>query len=191
MEKMNETMDLEEKEKNKGKRSWYVVHTYSGHENKVKANIARRVESMGMEDKIFEVLIPVEKKIEYKDGKRKMTEKRVFPGYVIVEMELDDDSWYTVRNTPGVTGFVGSGKRPIPLRDEEILEILRQMGIDDAKPKIDLSVGDGVKVRSGPFQDFPGVVENIDEDRGKLKVLVDIFGRETPVELDFSQITKL
>jgi transcriptional antiterminator NusG len=172
-------------------KNWYVIHTYSGYENKVKANLERRVESMAMEDKIFRVLVPMEDEVEFKDGKKKITKKKVFPGYVLVEMTMSDDSWYVVRNTPGVTGFVGSGTKPIPLHEAEVKSILHQMGIEEQKPKIDYELGESVKVTGGPFQNFAGVIDEIHADKGKLRVLVSMFGRETPVELDFSQIEKL
>lgn len=169
---------------------WYVIHTYSGYENKVKANLERRVESMGMEDKIFRVLVPTEEEIDFKDGKKKITKKKVFPGYVLVEMTMSDDSWYVVRNTPGVTGFVGSGTRPVPLDYEEVKAILKQMGFDEAKPRVAFSEGDLVRVISGPFQNFDGQIEEVNIERGKLRVIISMFGRETPVELDFEQVEK-
>lgn len=172
-------------------KQWYVIHTYSGYENKVKANLERRVESMGMEDKIFRVVVPTEEVVEYKDNKKKVTPKKIFPGYVLVEMIVTDDSWYVVRNTPGVTGFVGSGVKPIPLEDGEILKILESMGIEKPRPRVDIEVGEIVRVTSGPFVDFSGPVEDINLDKGKLTVKVSMFGRETPVELDFNQIEKL
>lgn len=171
---------------------WYVVHTYSGYENKIKVDLAKRVESMGMQDKIFDIIIPEEKEIEYKGGKRKVISKRVFPGYVIVNMIMDEDSWYVVRHTPGVTGFVGSGSKPIPLQEEEIIKILRQMGLVESKPKfIDIDIGENVRVRTGPFANFEGVVKELLPDRGKVRVNISMFGRETPVELDYEQIEKL
>jgi transcriptional antiterminator NusG len=172
-------------------KNWYVVHTYAGYENKVKTNLEKRVESMEMQDKIFRVLVPMEKELEVKNGKRKTTLKKVFPGYVLVEMIMTDDSWYVVRNTPGVTGFVGPGSRPIPLSKSEISQILKQMGMEDPKPKIDFTVGESVRVIEGPFADFIGSVEEVLPDRRKVKVLVSMFGRETPVELEFYQVEKL
>jgi len=169
---------------------WYVIHTYSGYENKVKANLERRVASMGMEDMIFRVFVPTEEEIEFKDGKKKINKKKVFPGYVLVEMVMSDDSWYVVRNTPGVTGFVGSGTRPIPLDPEEVRGILKQLGFDEAKPKVAFSVGDTVRVVSGPFENFNGIIEEVNVERGKLRVAISMFGRETPVELDFEQVEK-
>lgn len=171
-------------------KDWYVIHTYSGYENKVKANLERRVESMGMGDKIFRVLVPTEEEIDFKDGKKKITKKKVFPGYVLVEMTMSDDSWYVVRNTPGVTGFVGSGTRPIPLEYEEVKTILKQMGFDEARPRVAFNEGDVVRVISGPFQNFDGQIEEVNIERGKLRVVISMFGRETPVELDFEQVEK-
>ncbi len=174
------------------KGEWYVVHTYSGYENKIKVDLSKRVESMNMQDKIFDVIIPEEQEVEYKGGKRKVTTKRVFPGYVIVNMVMDEDSWYAVRHTPGVTGFVGSGTKPIPLQPEEIHKILRQMGLIDSKPKIlDIDIGENVRVKTGPFANFEGVVKELLPDRGKIRVAISMFGRETPVELDYEQIDKI
>ena len=173
---------------------WYVVHTYSGYENKVKTNLEKRVESMGMQDKIFRVLVPMEKGIENKDGKKKTVMRKVFPGYVLVEMIMTDDSWYVVRNTPGVTGFVGSsgaGSKPTPLLPEEARAILEQMGIEEPRPVHQFELGETVKVKSGPFANFVGRIEEVDTHRSKLKVLVNMFGRETPVELEFFQVEKL
>ncbi|HEX3046681.1 MAG TPA: transcription termination/antitermination protein NusG [Bacillota bacterium] len=172
-------------------KNWYVIHTYSGYENKVKANLERRVESMGMEDKIFRILVPTEEELEIRDGKRKLTKKKIFPGYVIVEMILTDDSWYVVRNTPGVTGFVGTGSKPIPLQEKEAKLILHQMGIDEPRTKIDFEVGETIKVIRGPFENFSGIIEDINTEKGKIKVMVSMFGRETPVELDYHQVEKL
>jgi transcription termination/antitermination protein NusG len=173
-------------------RKWYVIHTYSGYENKVRANLLRRIDSMGMKDKIFQVLVPTEEEIEFKDGKRRTVQKKIYPGYVLVEMIMKDDSWYVVRNTSGVTGFVGPGVKPIPLPEEEVKTILRHMGLEaPVRVKIDLSVGQGVRVTHGPFQDFHGIVEEVNPERGKVKVLITIFGRETPVELEFAQVEKL
>jgi transcriptional antiterminator NusG len=171
-------------------KDWYVIHTYSGYENKVKMNLEKRVESMNMEEKIFRVLVPVEDQLEFKNGKQKVTKRKVYPGYVLVEMEMTDDSWYVVRNTPGVTGFVGTGTKPIPLLNKEVVRILRQMGIDDVRKQVDFEINQSVQVISGPFKDFVGVVREIVPDKGKLRVEVSMFGRETPVELDFSQVQK-
>jgi transcription termination/antitermination protein NusG len=180
--------------KAKDNRNWFVVHTYSGYENKVKANLERRIHSMGMQEKIFRVLVPMEDEVEFKDGKRKITPKKVFPGYVLVEMIMDDQSWYVVRNTQGVTGFVGSpgpGEKPVPLQDKEVKTILKQMGIEAPKLKIDFKKGDRVKVTSGPFFDFTGVVDEIAPEKDRLRALISIFGRETPVELEFFQVEEV
>ena len=176
------------------RKKWYVIHTYSGYENKVKANLERRIHSMNMQDKIFRVLVPMEDEVEFKDGKRKITPKKVFPGYVLVEMDMDDGSWYVVRNTSGVTGFVGSpgsGEKPVPLQDKEVKTILKQMGIETPKLKIDFAKGDRIKVTSGPFFDFTGIVDDIQPEKEKVRALISIFGRETPVELEFYQIEKV
>ncbi|WP_028991289.1 transcription termination/antitermination protein NusG [Thermacetogenium phaeum] len=172
-------------------KKWFVIHTYSGYENKVKANLEKRVASMNMQDKIFRILVPMEDEIEIKDGKRRVSQKKIFPGYVLVEMILTDDSWYVVRNTPGVTSFVGSGNKPIPLQQSEVQAIMRQMGLEEAHPRIDLDIGESVRVIAGPFENFIGTVEEIYPEKSKLKVLVSMFGRETPVELDFTQVEKL
>lgn len=173
---------------------WYVVHTYSGYENKVKANLEKRVESMNMQDKIFRVLVPTEEEVVNKDGKKKTVTRKVYPGYVLVEMIQTDDSWYVVRNTPGVTGFVGStgsGSKPTPLMPEEVDAILKHMGIEEPKPKIDFELNETVRVKTGPFANFVGTIEEISPDKGKLKVHVNMFGRETPLELDFAQVEKI
>jgi len=172
-------------------RKWYVVHTYSGYEAKVKANLEKRVESMLMQGKIFRIIVPTEDEIEYKDGRKFITKKKIFPGYVLVEMVMNDDSWYVVRNTPGVTGFVGSGAKPVALDAGEVRRILRHMGMDDPKPKVMYEEDESVKVVSGPFMGFIGKVREVNLDKGKLRVFVSMFGRETPVELDFSQVEKL
>jgi len=172
-------------------RKWYVIHTYSGYEAKVKANLEKRVASMLMQDKIFRVVVPTEDEIEYKDGRKIITKKKVFPGYVLVEMIMNDDSWYVVRNTPGVTGFVGSGAKPVALDASEVRRILRHMGMDEPRPKVMYEEGESVKVVSGPFMGFIGKVREVNLDKGKLRVFVSMFGRETPVELDFSQVEKL
>lgn len=173
-------------------KKWYVVHTYSGYENKVKTNLEKRVHSMEMEDKIFRVLVPMEDELETgRDGKKKVVKKKVFPGYVIVEMTVTDESWYVVRNTPGVTGFVGSGTKPIPLEENEVKAILRSMGVEEPKIRIDFTIGESVRIVDGPFQNFVGHIEEILADRQKLKVRVAMFGRETPVELNFTQVQKL
>lgn len=172
-------------------KKWYVIHTYSGYENKVKANLEKRVESMNMEDKIFRVLVPMEDEIELKDGKRRAVKKKIFPGYVMVEMILTDDSWYVVRNTPGVTSFVGTGNKPIPLLPDEVHTIMRQVGLEKPQTRIDIDIGESVRVIAGPFENFIGTVEEIYPEKNKLRVLVSMFGRETPVELEFTQVEKL
>jgi transcriptional antiterminator NusG len=169
------------------KAKWYVVHTYSGHENKVKANIEKLVENRGMEDVIHEVVVPTEDVVEIKNGKKKVKPKKIFPGYVIVNMVMNDETWYVIRNTRGVTGFVGPGSKPIPLSDEEV----KSMGIEAPVLQIDVAVGDTVKVISGPFESFIGTVKGINAEKHILKVLISMFGRETPVELDFGQVEKL
>ncbi len=172
-------------------RAWFVIHTYSGYENKVRTNLERRVASMAMQDKIFRVLVPTEDEIEVKDGKRRIAKKKVFPGYVLVEMIMNDDSWYVVRNTPGVTGFVGSGSKPLPLQDREVKAILRQLVDETPKFRITYQKGSSVRINSGPFMDFSGIVDEILPEKEKVRVLVSIFGRETPVELDFAQVEKI
>lgn len=175
-------------------KNWYVIHTYSGYENKVKANLEKRVQTMGMEDKIFRVLVPEDEETEIKDGKKKVAKKKFFPGYVLAEMIMTDDSWYVVRNTPGVTGFVGSsgqGARPIPLLPDEVDAILKRMGVKESTVQIDFELKENVRVSDGPFANFTGTIEHIDVDKQIVKVHVNMFGRETPVELDFSQIEKL
>jgi transcriptional antiterminator NusG len=172
-------------------RNWYAVHTYAGYEDAVARNLKQRIESWGMEDKIFNVLVPTEKKIRIKGGKRAVIEERIYPGYVLVEMIVTDDSWYMVRNTPHVTGFVGSGTTPIPLSKEEVDELFGRMGEKEPKYKFDSAIGDTVRIIDGPFKDFEGKIHAVDEERGKVKVLVSMFGRETPVELDFLQVKKI
>ncbi|MDI6892655.1 MAG: transcription termination/antitermination protein NusG [Actinomycetota bacterium] len=170
---------------------WYVVHTYSGYENKVKANLERRISSMGVTEKIFDVVIPTEDIMEIKGGRKVVTPKKVFPGYILVHMELDDESWYVVRNTPGVTGFVGSGARPSALSDGEVEKILHKIRVEKPKPRTEFEEGQTIRVTSGPLADFTGTISEINLDQNKLKVLVSIFGRETPVELSFDQVAKL
>ncbi len=176
---------------------WYVIHTYSGYENKVKANLEHRIESMGMEDKIFQVLVPMEDEIEIRQGQRHTVQKKVYPGYVLVEMILDPDSWFVVRNTPGVTSFVGGANipgvrsEPIPLDENEVKQILRHMGVETPKFRVAFTKGQSVRVTDGPFAEFIGTVDEVNPERNKVKVLVSIFGRETPVELDFLQVEKL
>ena len=172
-------------------RNWYVIHTYSGYEDAVARNLKQRIESLGMEDKIFSVLVPKEKKIKIKNGKRKLIEEKIYPGYVLVEMVVTDDSWYVVRNTPNVTGFVGAGTTPIPVSTDEIEYLKKRMGTDAPQYDIQVALGDVVKIIDGPFKDFEGKVSAIDQERGKIKVLVNMFGRDTPVELDSLQIKKL
>jgi transcription termination/antitermination protein NusG len=178
--------------------NWFVVHTYAGYENKVKQNLASRVRSMNVEDRIYEVVIPMEDVIEFKGGRKVVVQKKVFPGYLLVRQELDDDSWYVVRNTPGVTGFVGSGAKPTPLSRREVEDILgvgkvegAEVAQKKARPRLEFETGEQVRVVAGPFADFNGAISEIDVDRSKLKVLVNIFGRETPVELEFGQVAKL
>ena len=171
---------------------WYVIHAYSGHEDKVRANLLKRVESMDMHDQIFEVLVPTEDVLEIKDGQRGHVSKRIFPGYILVRMVMSDESWYVVRNTPGVTSFVGSGTRPVPLQEAEVRSIQRTMGTEvQSKVQVEFKVGDSVRVVDGPFTDFHGKVGEISPEKGKLKVMVNMFGRETPVELDLLQVERL
>jgi transcription termination/antitermination protein NusG len=176
---------------------WFVIHSYAGYENKVKANLESRISSMNMEERIFEVVIPMEEVIEFKNGKKQIVSKKVFPGYLLARLELNDDSWYVVRNTPGVTGFVGSGAKPTPLSRKEVEKILQvvteggEATPKKGKPKLEYEVGESVRVKEGPFADFTGMIDEINETSLKLKVLVNIFGRETPVELDFVQVAKL
>lgn len=169
---------------------WYVIHSYSGYENKVQKNLLHRIESMGMQDSIFQIVVPTEEEVELKDGHRRTVERRVFPGYILVEMVLDEDSWYVVRNTPGVTGFVGSGNKPTPLRKEEVDKILKRMEAEAPKVKVSFRVGDRVRIVEGPFEDFMGTVDEIDLDRTRVRVLVNFFGRETPIDLDFLQVER-
>jgi transcriptional antiterminator NusG len=171
-------------------RCWYVVHCYSGYENKVRYNLEQRIETMGMKDRIFDVVIPTQEEIEVKDGKRKTVERHVFPGYVLVNMVLSEESWYVVRNTPGVTGFVGMGNDPTPLRPEEVQQILRRMEAEAPHVKVSFKVGERVRIVDGPFNDFRGMVSEIDMEKTKVRVMVNFFGRETPVELDFLQVEK-
>lgn len=178
-------------QKQTGDRGWYVIHTYSGYEEQVAENLKQRIESMSMEDKIFQVLVPKEKQIEMKNGKRRTIEKRIFPGYVMVEMIVTDDSWYIVRNTPNVTGFIGLGIRPTPMGQEEIDRLKKRMGVDEPKYKIEFRPGDLISINDGPLKGFEAKVTEIDESKGKVKVLVSMFGRETPVSLDFLQVKKV
>jgi transcriptional antiterminator NusG len=174
-----------------GEPHWYVVHAYSGHEEKVRNNLMKRVDSMDMHDRIFEVLVPTEDVIEIKDGQRRHVAKRTFPGYILVNMIMSDESWYVVRNTPGVTSFVGSGNKPVPLQEKEIKSIQKQIKAEAPKVRVEYQVGENVRVIDGPFSDFHGKVDEINADKGKLKVLVNMFGRETPVELDLLQVERL
>jgi transcriptional antiterminator NusG len=197
-----ESQDAEEKEIEEGEEEeeeeaprpegteWYVIHSYSGYENKVRKNLLHRIESMGMQDKIFQVVVPTEEEVELKDGQRRIIERRVFPGYILVEMVLDEDSWYVVRNTPGVTGFVGSGTTPTALQPEEVDKILKRMDAEAPKIKISFKIGQKVRIVEGPFEDFMGTVDEIDLDRTRVRVLVNFFGRETPIELDFLQVER-
>jgi transcription termination/antitermination protein NusG len=171
-------------------RAWFVIHCYSGYENKVRHNLEQRIETMGVKDRIFDVVIPTQEEIEVKDGKRRVVERHVFPGYVLVNMILTEESWYVVRNTPGVTGFVGMGNDPTPLRPEEVSQILRRMEADAPHVKVSFKLGERVRIVDGPFNDFRGTVSEIDAERTKVRVMVNFFGRETPVELDFLQVEK-
>lgn len=172
-------------------RAWYVIHTYSGYEDNVARNLKQRIESMDMQDLIFDVMVPKENKIKIKSGKRTVVEERIYPGYVLVNMMVTDASWYVVRNTPNVTGFIGLGTTPTPVDPHEIEMLKKRMGVSEPKYKIDVKAGDAVKINDGPFKDFDGKIQEVDEAKGKIKVLVTIFGRETPVELDFLQIKKI
>jgi transcriptional antiterminator NusG len=179
------------KQQTNGTRNWYVVHTYAGYENAVMRNLKQRIESLGMEDKIFNVIVPTEKKIKIKAGKRVEEEEKIYPGYILVDMIVTEDSWFVVRNTPRVTGFVGSGVYPVPIDKKEIDDLFARMNAHNVKHKIDLSKDDVVKIVDGPFKDLEGKINEVDEERGKVKVLVAMFGRETPVELDFLQVKKI
>jgi len=172
-------------------RRWYVLHTYSGYEENVEKNLKQRIESMDMEDKIYNILIPSEKKIRIKNGKRKVVEEKIFPGYVLVEMVVTDESWYVVRNTPNVTGFIGTGTIPTPISEDEVKSLQKRIGVEEPKYKVDVSEGSPVRIIDGPFKNLEGKVTNVDESKGKIKVLVSMFGRETPVELDFKKKKKI
>ena len=172
-------------------KQWFAIHTYSGYENKVKDNLEKRAKSMNMEDYIFRVLVPMEDEIQIKDGRKKIIQRKVFPGYVLVEMIMTDHSWYVVRNTSGVTGFVGAGNKPVPLHEHEVNALLQQMGVIENKFKVQFNVGENVRVKEGPFENLVGSVEEIYADKGKMKVSVSMFGRETPVEVEFSQVEKV
>ena len=190
LEEFDEQSESEEELPRPDGTEWYVIHSYSGYENKVEKNLLHRIASMSMEDKIFQVVVPTEEEVELKDGHRRTVERRVFPGYILVEMVLDEDSWYVVRNTPGVTGFVGSGSKPTPLRPDEVDKILKRMQAEAPKIKVSFKVGEKVRIVEGPFEDFMGTVDEIDLDRARVRVLVNFFGRETPIELDFLQVER-
>lgn len=179
------------KQKTQTGRNWYAVHTYAGYEHAVVRNLKQRIESLGMEDVIFNAVVPTEKKIKIQGGKRKIEEERIYPGYVLVDMIVTDNSWYVVRNTPRVTGFVGSGTTPIPLEKSEVDALFERMGVKEPKYKMDVKIGDIVRINDGPFKDFEGTVNEVDEKRGKIKVLISMFSRETPVEIDFLQVKKI
>lgn len=188
---MPEEGDKGKSQKQEGKRGWYVIHTYSGYEDQVADSLKQRIQSFNMKDYIFDVVVPTEKQIEIKGGKRKTVEKKVFPGYVLVEMIVTDDSWYVVRNTPNVTGFIGLGVRPTPMAKEEVDRIRKRMGVEEPKFEIEFEVGDLVKINDGPLKNFEGKVTEVDKDKGKIKVSVNMFGRETPVNLDSLQVKKI
>lgn len=179
------------KQEKQGKRNWYAIHTYAGYENVVLKNLKQRIDSLGMNDKIFSIVVPTEKKIKIKAGKRVEVEEKVYPGYVLVDMIVTDDSWYVVRNTPRVTGFVGAGVNPVPLTEAEVSYLFKKMSSDNIKHNIDLAIDEIVLITDGPFKDLEGKVSQVENDRGKVKVLVSMFGRETPVELDFLQVKKI
>jgi transcriptional antiterminator NusG len=186
-----EDEESDDEEPQEGGRNWFVIHSYSGYENKVKKNLEHRIESLGMQNKIFEVVVPTEEEIELKDGQRRTVERRIFPGYILVDMIMDEDSWYVVRNTPGVTGFVGSVRRPTPLRQRDVDRILKRMRAETPRVKVTFLPGQKVRICDGPFEDFVGAVDDIYPDKGKVRILVSFFGRETPVELDFLQVEKI
>jgi len=187
---VSENMDSPDEASEPEGSAWYVIHCYSGYENKVRHNLEQRIETMGMKDKIFDVVIPTQEEIEVKDGKRRTVERHIFPGYVLVNLELSEESWYVVRNTPGVTGFVGMGNTPTALRPEEVSQIIKRMEADAPTVKVTYKVGERVRIIDGPFNDFRGMVSEIDMERTKVRVNVSFFGRETPVELDFLQVEK-
>ena len=191
VEETDEDEETEEEPERPEGVAWFVVHSYSGYENKVKKNLEHRIESMGMLDQIFQVVVPTEEEVELRDGQRRTTERRVFPGYILVEMLMNDDTWYVVRNTPGVTDFVRSGTKPIPLRQEEVDKILNRMEAEAPKIKVSFREGQKVRIVDGPFEDFMGTVDAIDTDRARVRVLVNMFGRETPVEVDFLQVERV
>ncbi len=179
------------KQKLREEKNWYVIHTYSGYEEAVASNLRQRIETMGMQDKIFDVIVPKEKKIKIKDGQRKEIEEKIYPGYVLVQMIVTDESWFVVRNTPNVSGFVGSGTTPVPVSEEEIKTLKKRMGKGTPKHEINVEIGDSVKITDGPFKDYDGKVSEVDAERGKVKVLVNMFGRDTSVELDSLQVEKI
>jgi transcriptional antiterminator NusG len=183
--------DKPKTEKQAGLRGWYVIHTYTGFEDQVADSLKQRIESLDMQDKIFDVIVPIEKQIEIKNGKRQIVERKIFPGYVMVDMIVTDDSWYVVRNTPNVTGFIGLGVRPTPMSPQEVERIKKRMGVEEPKYKIELKVDDLVRINDGPLKGFEAKVTEIDDDKGKIKVLMSMFGRETPVTLDFLQVKKI
>jgi len=172
-------------------KKWYAIHTYSGYEEAVAHNLKQRVKALGMEDKIFDVIVPKEKKIKVKNSKKEVVEEKIYPGYILVNMIVTDDSWYVVRNTPRVTGFIGAGTTPVPISDEEIIRIQERMGAKEPEYKIEFKIGDMVEITDGPFKDMTGNVNRVDQERGKVEVLVDLFGRETPVEVDSVQVKKV
>jgi transcriptional antiterminator NusG len=178
------------KDKVRGNRNWYIIHTAAGYEDQVAEQIMQRVKTLSMEEKVFEALVPKEKQIEIKNGSRKVVEKKIYPGYVFVDMTVSEDSWYVVRNTPNVTGFLGFGTVPTPVPEEEISRLKKKMGVEEPKYKIDLKIGESVNIIDGPFSGFEGVIEDVDTEKGKVKVLVSMFGRETPVNLDFLQVKR-
>ncbi len=186
----NETQQQEPEKKVPEGAAWYVIHTYSGYEKKVQKNLEHRVDSMGMQDQIFRIVVPVEEEVDIKDGQRRVIERKIFPGYVLVQMLMSDDSWYVVRNTPGVTGFVGSGNKPTPLPAAEVDRILKRMEAEAPKVRVSFRKGQRVRIIDGPFADFHGIVDDIDTERGKVRLMVSFFGRDTPLELDFLQVEK-
>jgi len=183
--------EADEEEPTAEGRNWYVVHSYSGYENKVKKNLEHRIASLDVQHKIFQVVVPTEEEIELKEGQRRKVERRIFPGYILVEMIMDEDSWYVVRNTPGVTGFVGSIRKPTPLRQRDVDKILKRMRAETPRVTVSFRPGQKVRIADGPFEDFVGTVDEIYPDKGKVRILVSFFGRETPVELDFLQVEKI
>jgi len=189
-ETQSQTPSAPQTQPGEGEAAWYVIHCYSGYENKVRQNLEQRIETMGMKDKIFDIIVPTQEEIEIREGKRRTVERHIFPGYVLVNMILTEESWYVVRNTPGVTGFVGIGNQPTPLRPEEVAQILKRMETETPRVKVTYKPGDRVRIIDGPFNDFRGVVSEIDMERNKVRVMVSFFGRETPVELDFLQVEK-